>query len=347
MADSRKAEDWKRHWKCLEENGYYAIYLASDEGKGICTAKEEALSDIIRQPDTYHAIAHQLGVWVNSLESAAYKAIREEDEWWNKLDSARTDPVIEKRIQNYEKVRKIAIERIQKYDDFHFLYHCLIEQLKIFDNNGNIRNREEAQAHIETALELIETLEITKITKAVMKIKGTMPNLLNYFDRAKSIIADLQELPIDPDALRTLCLSWQWRKQVIKAKKAKVRNYCLMEEQFCLKLAECYLQNDYDSIKSQVYMRLDQIVQSSAMVECINSIIRPYLNSSKNHVTQEMLNLIMFYHNHRRYIAGKRKGKTPFEILTGRKQEKDWLEQILDIAEQNDPSFCSNSRSYQ
>ena len=80
------------------------------------------------------------------------------------------------------------------------------------------------------------------------------------------------------------------------------------------------------------------------MVECINSIIRPYLNNSKNHVTQGMLNLIMFYHNHRRYIDGKRKGKTPFEILTGKDQEKDWLELILDIVEQKDPSFCSTSR---
>ncbi|MGA1871914.1 MAG: hypothetical protein ACMUJM_25625 [bacterium] len=344
MADSRKAEDWKKHWKCLEQNGYYAIYLASDEGKGICTAKEEALSDIIRKPDTYHAIAHQLGVWVNSLEAAAYKAIREEDEYWNKLDSARTDPVIEKRIDSYEKAKKSASEKIHKYDDFHFLYHCLIEQLKVFDNNGNIRTREEAQAHIETALELIKTLEITKITKAVMKIQGTMPDLLNYFDIAKSIIADLQGLPIDSDALRALCLAWQWRKQAIKAKKAKVRNYCLREEQFFLQLAECYLENDYSSIKDQVYTRLDQIVQSSAMVECINSIIRPYLNNSRNHVTQQMLNLIMFYHNHRRYIDGKRKGKTPFEILTGKEQEKDWLELILDIVEQKDPSSFSNSR---
>ena len=38
----------------------------------------------------------------------------------------------------------------------------------------------------------------------------------------------------------------------------------------------------------------------------------------------------MFYHNHRRYVAGKRKGKTPIEILTGRKQETDWLELLIE-----------------
>jgi hypothetical protein len=37
----------------------------------------------------------------------------------------------------------------------------------------------------------------------------------------------------------------------------------------------------------------------------------------------------MFYHNHRRYKAGKRKGKTPMELLTGTKQENDWLEILL------------------
>ena len=61
------------------------------------------------------------------------------------------------------------------------------------------------------------------------------------------------------------------------------------------------------------------------MVECINSILRPYLNSSKNQVTQGFLNTFMFYHNHRRYQAGKRKGKTPMELLTGKPQTEDWI----------------------
>ena len=117
-----------------------------------------------------------------------------------------------------------------------------------------------------------------------------------------------------------------------------------MNEQHCLEIAIGYLQEDYEVIKELVYGQLDHIVQSSALVECINSIIRPYLNSSKNHITQETLNLIMFYHNHRRYKAGKRKGQTPMEILTGKKQKKDWIELLFDVIEEKDPSFCSSSR---
>jgi len=61
------------------------------------------------------------------------------------------------------------------------------------------------------------------------------------------------------------------------------------------------------------------------MVECINSILRPYLNNSKNQLTQEFLNIFRFYHNNRRYHAGKRKGKTPMEILTGFDPKEDWM----------------------
>ena len=75
------------------------------------------------------------------------------------------------------------------------------------------------------------------------------------------------------------------------------------------------------------------------MVECINSIIRPYLNTTKNHVTQGLLNLIMFYHNHRRYRDGKRKGKTPMELLTGQEQDKDWIELVFDLIREKDPGL--------
>jgi len=62
------------------------------------------------------------------------------------------------------------------------------------------------------------------------------------------------------------------------------------------------------------------------MVENINSILRPYLDRSKNQVTQEFLNLFAFYHNHRVYKRGKRAGKTPMDMLIGEKQNRDWIE---------------------
>lgn len=80
LANSRKADDWKRHWECLEDNGIYAIYLVTDEGQGLTKAHKMALADIVRQPDTYHAIAHVIGTVVKQIEDAAYSAIKKEQE---------------------------------------------------------------------------------------------------------------------------------------------------------------------------------------------------------------------------------------------------------------------------
>lgn len=339
LADSRKAKKWMNHWECIEDNGYLSAYLVCDEGKGLAAAKKKTLSNTFRQLDTYHAIAHRLGMWVHLLEDSAYKAIEEEDECYKKLNSAKSDRVINKRIDQYETAEKLANKKIELYEEFNSLYIAIINELKIFDKNGKLRDRKEAKNNIEEYLSLIEILNHEKITKAVKKVRNTMPDLFNYFDVAKSIVADLKTLPIDQEALQALSLAWQWKKGKIKAKKTKAKTYCAANEQDCLEYAIGYLQEDYEDVKAQIYNKLNNIVQSSALVECINSIIRPYLNTSKNNVTQETLNLIMFYHNHRRYKDGERKGHTPIEILTGEKQEKDWIELLFDVVNKKAPSF--------
>jgi len=136
LSNTRKAEDWKNHWECLEENGYYAAYLVCDEGKGLCTAHKETLSNVFRQPDTYHAIAHQLGQWVNKFETAAYKAIEKEDQCYQNLDSARTDRVIETRFKKYEDAKQACDDKIEFYETFKFLYISTIENLRVFNNKG-------------------------------------------------------------------------------------------------------------------------------------------------------------------------------------------------------------------
>jgi hypothetical protein len=36
--------------------------------------------------------------------------------------------------------------------------------------------------------------------------------------------------------------------------------------------------------------------------------------------------------NHRRFVRGKRAGKAPIEILTGKELEKTWLDSLLETA---------------
>jgi hypothetical protein len=78
-----------------------------------------------------------------------------------------------------------------------------------------------------------------------------------------------------------------------------------------------------------VFEKLGSIVKASSLVEMVNSLIRPYLNSSKGQITQETLNLIMFYHNHHRYKSGRRQGKAPIELLTGEALQGNWVDLLI------------------
>src|SRR2546429_8623708 len=104
-----------------------------------------------------------------------------------------------------------------------------------------------------------------------------------------------------------------------------------------LDFAEGLLDDQFVSHQALVFAKLDAVVKASSLVEMVNSLLRPYLNSSKGQITQETLNLIMFYHNHRRYKSGKRQGKAPIELLTGEALETDWVALLLQHTQETSP----------
>ncbi len=126
----------------------------------------------------------------------------------------------------------------------------------------------------------------------------------------------------------------QYQKNAIKAKNNDRKKYFERKQKEQLAKLATMLGKKFKTVKESIYAGLDKIIQSSAIVENINSIVRMSLNTSRDNINQEMLNLIMFYYNHRRYKDGKRKDNTPMELLTGKIQNKDWLEILLNIVEQ-------------
>jgi len=109
----------------------------------------------------------------------------------------------------------------------------------------------------------------------------------------------------------------------------KKKQYHRRERNYWLTFSEGLLDGQFDALKVLVFEKLDSIVKASSLVEMVNALIRPYLNSSKGQITQETLNLIMFYHNHRRYKSGRRQGKAPIELLTGEALQGDWVELLI------------------
>ena len=125
----------------------------------------------------------------------------------------------------------------------------------------------------------------------------------------------------------------------------KPKRYHQHESQQWLNVAEGLLDNPCALLNVLVFEKLDAIVHASSRVALVNAFIRPYLKSSKGQITQETFNLIMFYHNHRRYKSGKRPGKAPIALLTGEAVEIAWIELLIQHTQgaSHAPSWPSSS----
>ncbi len=329
LSGNRSKEAWIAHFQEIKEQNISISQITNDEGTGMKAAVNSELSDVDRQSDTFHAVAHRLGLYVERFFKNAYKLLELEAKFINKLNKAKTDE--EKRIYIEEAVElsKKIDNAIELYEHFEIIYHWLLESFQCFDKNGVLKNVETVKSDFDVAIQYLKDLNNKDINKEVKSIENCKSDLFTFYKTAKEKINFLSQT-IDNKTLNLLSLAWQVNKSQIKSKNKFRRNKLKRREEYILNEVKELIDNQkYEKIKETVYHTLDHIIQSSAIVECINSILRYYLNSSNNKITQESLNLFMFYHNHRRFENGKRKGKTPMEIATNSVQKEDWLELML------------------
>jgi len=329
LAQDRAGDTWRTHWIAIEEGQFYMLGLVSDRAKGLVEGFKEAFSGLPHYPDMFHDLRDLAKAILVDLEKAAYKAIAYEYERYRVLGSARSDRVINERIEAYEKAVEATDRAIDLYDDYSYLFNCLQQTLDLFDEEGHLRDPQVVYYQVQTALDLMAEIGHPSLKNIVQTFKERLDSFLLYFQKAQQVYQDLSQLIQDPQALQTLCLAWQYNHKLYQAKTTKQKHYCQHEKDFFLEYAEEILGQKFQPLKQQTFDLLDTVVRSSSLVETVNSLIRPYLNTSKSHITQDTLNLIMFYHNHRKFNNGKRKNQAPIEILTGKPLEKHWLDLLL------------------
>ena len=94
---------WKNHWQALKEAGIYPLSLVKDDGVVMNAAQNTpVMADVAVQLDTFHAVAHQLGIFTARLSKALDKAILHELDRHDKLQSAVSEEVITKRKLEYQ-----------------------------------------------------------------------------------------------------------------------------------------------------------------------------------------------------------------------------------------------------
>jgi len=215
-------------------------------------------------------------------------------------------------------------QAIALYDQLAILLHLLREALHVCSPHGRLRTREGVRAELTLLFEMIAELDCAAITTTLKPLQKHLDDLVAPFAQAEATDAELRAVVPHEDC-EFLVLAWH-HEHLFYQSGSKPKRYHQRERDIWLACAEGLLGDEFDTLKALVFDKLDAIVRASSLVEMVNSLIRPYLNSCKGQITQATLNLIMFYHNHRRYKSGKRHGKAPIELLTGKPLEAPWWE---------------------
>ncbi len=325
LASDRSAETWKAHFAALEDHHFYSLGMASDRGVGLVAGYQAAFETALWVSDYFHEFRELFKV-VQRLERKAYAAIGEQEQAARKFDHAKSESNLQKRLQQYENASQACEQAVALYDQLATGLQLLRETLQLCSPEGKLRTVQGVRSELRQLLPMIEELDCAAVTKTLKPIDQHLDDILVPFKQAEAI--DTQLRAVVPDsALEFLYRAWH-HDHFFHQSQSQQKRYHQAEREQWLAFAEGLLGEEFETFKALAFDQLDSIVRASSLVEMVNSLIRPYLNSCKGHITQETLNLIMFYHNHRRYKSGKRKGKAPLELLTGEPLQGQWWELI-------------------
>lgn len=326
LASDRCASTWQTHFADLHDHHFHSLGMASDRGVGLVAGYQAACQDALWVCDQFHEF-QEIFKRCHQLERQAYRAIAQEQEAAEKFHNAKSEAHLQKRLEQYERAQQACDQAMVKYDQLDFLLHLLREALHFCTDFGRLRTVAGVRSELMVVLSMIEEIDDAKLPQILKVIWSHLDDLFVPFKQVESMHTELLDL-LPESIVDARVLAWH-HDHLRHQSHGRKKHYHQRESQQWLDFSQGLLADQFDDCKVRVFEKLDAIVKASSLVEMVNSLIRPFLNTCRGHITQETLNLIMFYHNHRRYKGGKRKGKAPIELLTGETLEGDWVDLLI------------------
>jgi hypothetical protein len=340
LASDRSAETWEAHFKDLDKHLFHSIGMASDRGVGLMTGYQAACQDGRWVCDQFHEF-QELFHRCQQLERKAYGAIGKEMEAVALFHNAKSEANLQKRLEQYERSHQACEQAMARYDQLSLLLQWLRATLHLCSPLGRLRTVEGVRSALIYLLDMIQEVDDEKLAKLLKPLRSHLDDILVPFEQVESVHGELLELMPEP-IVDALVLAWHHNHLSYQSHGQKKHAHQQQSQQW-LDFAEGLLDDQFEPRKVLVFEKLDTVVKASSLVEMVNSLLRPYLNSSKGQITQETLNLIMFYHNHRRYKGGRRQGKAPIELLTGEALQGDWVDLLMQHKREASTKACETS----
>jgi hypothetical protein len=185
--------------------------------------------------------------------------------------------------------------------------------LSWFDAQGRLYCRQTAQAQLDEASQQLHGDCWSKV-KRLLSDERT----LRHLDRLHEHLTSAVPEPVLRDALTRL---WYMNDQIRQAQGdacMRLRQLVVIAQGLCERLCP-----QWQSAYRCVDELLRHAVRASSAVECVNSVVRMHQGRHR-HVSQGLLDLKRLYWNCRVFREGKRKGKSPYELLGLHLPSSNW-----------------------
>lgn len=311
---------WKEVLNGIIGRGVGIRRLGSDGGKGIATALSY-FEDIEHQLDRFHAL-RAVGRVVRLLEQAAYRAIARGESLTKKAKRMRmTHPVGAFVHERAAELRGEADRLVDRYEDMNVLAGWVAEALEAIEApTGRFRDQAECLAELRAATELMREVPVDEVKKLADYLDGAATRLLAYVKQMALPMAELSK-ELGEDAVGLLCRQWLLEQGLGRRGKEPDDRTILQARLLSL----LHLGRGYSEAEEKVRRTLEGVMRGSSLVECLNSLLRPYAFLMRG-LEKSFLPLFQLYRNSHVFERGKRRGYSPFQLAGIETPEGDWLD---------------------
>jgi hypothetical protein len=262
---------------------------------------------------------------VGVLERAAYKAIAREEERGKKAKRMPNSPMMGGVVhEDYRRAQDEAKLQIERYEGLRLLAAWVREALEpIEPGSGRIRSKGECLQELSAATELMRELGVSAAKKLADYLDQSGPGLLAYVDRLQLLVGEIVK-ELGEEGVRYLCREWQLERKLDRGR-AEVNSGRQRHYLRAHLISLLYWTSGYSAARKRVAAVLGSILRGSSLVECVNSLLRPYAELRKS-LGQGFLDLFTLYRNAHVFARGKRAGHSPFQLAGIPTPEGTWTD---------------------
>jgi hypothetical protein len=268
--------------------------------------REQGQVEVTDQGDHYHALRGG-GAGVRQAEARARAAFAKAEVADRQLAAAnrqgrkRTGAAVAASF-----AWKKAEQAMDAWQQQEQAWHKAKEALRLFTPQGELNTRQQATAALAEALPQLPDDSFAKVKRRVQQ-----PEMLSYLDRVRR---QVEALPLPEELKQAAVLQEGWRRRPelwrgeAQADGAR-RGALLLGAVVLSKAGEAGRQ-----AAAAVGAVVRRAQRASSLVECVNAALRMQ-QARHRKMTQGLLDLKRLYWNCHAFRGGRRRGRTPYELL--------------------------------